>query len=112
MGIEIRVEFHNKVLRARAIERLLNSEAFEEAIGLGRDVDIMILEIILLDLDLDSVRKWILEHIHDKLEDWSYRRLRDYAKQENIPRYSRMDKDELITEIQKCNKPTQMLPEF
>ncbi len=117
MGLEIsnqlftiQSEYHNRVLILRAFERLLNSDAFENALQYATDGAKAFMWLILANNDLNGLRKWIIENTVESLEDWSHRRLRDFAKQENIPRYSRMDKEELITEIQKCSKPTQTLP--
>lgn len=56
----------------------------------------------------DDMKNWVAYHSQTKLEYWSYRKLRERGKELSIPRWSRLEKHQLISAIrekeEKCAK--------
>jgi hypothetical protein len=98
---DIRDDFHNQVLRMRSMERILESREFEQAFKKANEKQIDLLHLTLMSHHVDAARQWIRDLIEEPLGLRSYRALRDLAKNENVPRYSRLNRDQLIRALEK-----------
>lgn len=94
-------DFHARTLRMRAVERILDSKDFEIAYLKASEHQKDRLNFILLGPCLESIRDWVASLIEEPLQLCSYRALRKLAQQENVMRYSRMSRDELIRRLEK-----------
>lgn len=56
------------------------------------------------NVNANGVKAWIQTHSQADMQHWSYRKLRDRAKLLNIPRWSRLDRQELISIITQQEK--------
>lgn len=77
----------------RAIERIAWTDRFDRAIKQASDSEITTLE---ESYDPEVWRDWIAEKLKESLEDKSFNDLKRLAKNHNIPRYSRLRRDELL----------------
>lgn len=99
---EVRNDFHNQVLKMRSVERILDSKDFELAFKKANEHQLDMLSMILISMNnIGAVRQWIRDLIEEPLGLRSYRALRDLAKNENVPRYSRLNRDQLIRALEK-----------
>lgn len=93
MGLDqIRNAARASTLRARAIERIVCSDEFGEAYQKSQKG----LDLIIKLGKPDDLRQWIREQLCNGIEDLPYGKLRELASANQIPRYSRMNKDELL----------------
>lgn len=90
--IKIQEASRKAVLALRAKDRLTQSEEFDEAY-MKDPSDFK------ESFNLKELREWIGSR-KSELENMSYRRLREIAKNESITLWSRLSKEELISEIQ------------
>lgn len=87
---------HNKVLRARAIDRLVDTEIFQELWNVS-DVDQKDLAIIYIsDLNLEPLKRWVYNHPKRDIDEMGFTELVNLAKAKRIKGYSRMSKTELL----------------
>ena len=98
------VNFHKKTLRMRAIDRILCTREFEDALERAGESEIISLHRILEQLDIPILQQWIFELLYGPMEHLSHRQLRELAKNMNVSRWSRLSKDELIEELEACTK--------
>lgn len=98
---ELRSQFHSRTLEIRAIDRLLDTDKFSDAYNMASEQQQKDIESILKSDNCRLVRQWILDILSGPVKYWSFRRLRDAAKNENVPRYSRLDRDALIKALEK-----------
>ncbi len=102
MGREIRehrIKIHNQVLRLRSLERALKSDLFEVAYDDATVEEKKKLDWILKSLHLENLRKWISKINQQSIETMSIRSLRELCKKHSIPYWSRLDKLEMIEEL-------------
>ena len=78
---------------ARSVRRLVESPRFKEACSNGCPDDLIIKG------DIIGLKAWLSGHSP------SYKQLRDRAKFNGIPNYSRMSKVQLGTELARINEP-------
>lgn len=97
---ELRSQFHNKTLEIRSIDRLIDTYKFEDAYKLANDQQKEEIALILKLHSCALIKKWIRDILSGPIRYWSYRRLREAAKNENIHRYSRLDRDDLIAALE------------
>lgn len=98
---EVRNDFHNQVLKLRAIERLLDSSDFEIAFRKATEPQRDVLQVMLKSQAVTCVRRWVQDLIEEPLGVKSFRTLRELAKWANVPRYSRLNRDQLIRSLEK-----------
>jgi len=98
---EIQRNFHSKMLEFRAVDSLLWTERFEDAYNRTTEQHRDMLVVILKSGRLEALRVWIKERLEGPLRYASYRRLRELGKRENIHRWSRLDRDELLAALEK-----------
>lgn len=98
---EVRNDFHNQVLKLRAIERLLDSSDFEIAFRKATEPQRDVLQVMLKSQAVTCVRRWVQDLIEEPLGVKSFRTLRELAKRANVPRYSRLNRDQLIRALEK-----------
>jgi hypothetical protein len=89
--IQVRLRIHKQTLQARAFERIVNSQEFEDAFEPSPALDL-----ILKSGDCNKLKKWIKDNTPITLETMSFRELRELAKQYRIPKWSRMDTYDLM----------------
>lgn len=92
----IRLDAHDDLLSARQFDRAVGSADFEDAYARATGDELVLLSVILKSKDTDQLKQWIRSRLYTVLEDMPYGRLRELASQEQIPKYSRMSKSELI----------------
>ena len=97
----VREELHSAILKMRSLERMLESKEFEIAFKKATDEQVKTLQSMLKAQSVLAVRRWIRDLIEEPLGLRSYRALRDLAKNENVPRYSRLNRDQLIRALEK-----------
>ncbi len=96
----IQILVRRETLNLRAIDRIIQSRDFEDAWKRSTTEQREQLLKALGNKDLDSVRIWLRSTVRTALADLSYRELRDLAQGHLIPRYSRLDKEQLILQLQ------------
>lgn len=94
-----KIRIHNQVLRLRSLERALKSDPFEAAYNDANAEEKKKLDWILKSLHLENLRKWISKINQQSLETMSIRNLRELCKKYSVPYWSRLDKLEMIEEI-------------
>jgi len=97
----IRAGVANRLLVLRSFERQLAKSEFEIAFQSATDADKIKLNSILKSLNKQDLKTWIHQLVRGKLDYMTYRSLRDWAHEENIPYWSRMTREELIQALQK-----------
>ena len=102
---EIRSDFHNQLLKMRSIERTLDSREFEIAFRKATDHQRGVLDVMLKSQLATCVKRWVQDLIEEPLGVKSFRTLRELAKQANVPRYSRLNRDQLIRALEKLRAP-------
>lgn len=88
-------QVHDRMLSLRALDAFVTSPRFERAFDEAAPHHKQALEMILKSEDVDALRQWAADRLAGPYGEWSYRQLRDKAKELNIPRWSRLDRDEL-----------------
>lgn len=89
--ISIQLEVHKRTLEARAFERLVYSTEFVEIYKDGPEI-----KEILKSGNSDRLKEWIRERRQKDLGEMSYRELRELCKHHHIPRWSRLDTEEMM----------------
>ena len=100
---EVRNRVHQHMLEWRAIDALIDSDKFDEAYHAATIEQRDRLIVILKSGQLEPVRRWVKERLAGPLHHQSYRQLREQGKRENVPRWSRLTRDELIDILEKKN---------
>jgi len=96
---EHQTSIHNQILKLRSIERLLQSDKFEDAYGAATGEDFKELDTILKILNIKQLKLWIFKINEGSLETMSSRRLKELCKEQSIPYWSRLDRIEMIEEL-------------
>lgn len=94
----LREVVRDKVCRVRSFYRLVLADEFAEAL-ISASVSVEQMEIyrtLLSTFNYEGLKVWIKNNLPKELENMSYRKLRDMAKDRNIPRWSRLSREELI----------------
>lgn len=94
-----RIKIHNQILRLRSLERTLKSDLFESAYSDATAEEKKKLDWILKSLHLENLRKWIFKINEQSIETMSIRNLRELCKKQSIPYWSRLDRLEMIGEL-------------
>lgn len=97
-----RIRIHNQVLRLRSLERALKSDPFEAAYSDATIEEKKKLDWILKSLHLENLRMWIAKINQQSIQTMSIRNLRELCKKYSVPYWSRLDKLEMIEEINAC----------
>ena len=97
---------HFRVLKLRALERLVNSEKFEKLWGLSTEAQRREVFDALNNRDQKTVLRWLRFHPKLDVEDKGLVEVRDLAKRMCIPYWSRKDKETLLKDIKelKCTQ--------
>jgi hypothetical protein len=82
------------------MDRILEMPVFEQALAKASDDQRKQLDLILTSGNSVGLRLWIKETLSCPLHLKSYREIRDMARNENIPNYSRKSKNQLIKDLQ------------
>jgi hypothetical protein len=93
---ETQKKVHEKMLEWRAVDSLVASDKFEDAFSRAREGHLDHLTVILRSGQLEGLKQWIKERLAGPLKFQSYRQLRELGKRANIPRWSRLTRDELL----------------
>lgn len=96
---EHQTSIHNQILKLRSIERLLQSDKFEDAYGAAMGKDFEGLDWILKNLNFKQLKVWIFKINEGSLETMSSRRLKELCKEQSVPYWSRLDRQEMIEEL-------------
>ena len=88
-------------MNLRAIDRVIQSNDFVVAWSHATQNQREELLRVLGNKDLNGVRLWVHKVGYQSLLDLPYRELRDLAQRHSVPRYSRLDKDQLVIELKK-----------
>ena len=99
--MELQNRVHRRMLEWRSLDAFILTERFEDAYkrATGPEVDRLIL--ILKSGQLEAVRQWAKDRMAGPLRFQSYRQLRDLGRRENVQRWSRLTRDELIAALEK-----------
>jgi hypothetical protein len=93
----VRKEVHAKCLSFRALDRLVQSDTFEQAIKL--DPDNVWVQFALINGDVDWIEAWIERVLTKDIGEMSLRELRTLASKLGIPNYTSCSKDILLIRI-------------
>lgn len=93
----VRKDVHAKCLSFRALDRLVHSEAFEQAMKL--DPDNIWVQFALINGDSDFIEAWIDKTLKKDIGEMSLRELRNLASKLGIPNYTACSKDILLIRI-------------
>lgn len=96
----VRKNVHNRLLRLRQLDRLVESDDFAkayEAADSGQCADIIV---FLRDAKVLDLKYLVRKILRNDLPSKSYGELRDLAIIEQVPNYSRMNKQELLKALQ------------
>lgn len=88
---------HQKCLDFRALDRLVQSVRFEEALRL--DPNNVQLHQALIDGNIAFVESWITVVLKKEIGEYNMKELRDVARKLGIPFYTTYSKDDLLVEI-------------
>ena len=102
--VSARVRFREFVNEARSVSRFLASSRLEEAFEKASKEDKEALLAYLVVQDLKRTRQWINQILnrHELLELETTRRLRILAQRRHIGNYTRLNRGQLIQELEKC----------
>lgn len=92
-----RDQIRNKCSQLRAVQRI--SETKDFAVAFSRADSIHRAKLIAIS-NAKDLRVWIALAMGSPLSSLSYRKLRDMAKAENVFNYSRLSRDDLVTELE------------
>lgn len=93
----VRKDVHAKCLSFRALDRLVHSEAFEQAMKL--DPDNIWVQFALINGDSEYIEAWIDRILTKDIGEMSLRELRSLASKLGIPNYTACSKDILLIRI-------------
>lgn len=86
-----------RLLDLRRLERVVENRRFAAALDRANPEQIRHFdEVISKSEDAEEWRRWVDTVLYEPIEYMSYRALRELAKNNNIPRYSRLSRDELL----------------
>ena len=98
-ALAFQIEIRRRTLDTRAINRLVQTEAFEKAWKAASHDERTKMASAINDVDLDFVRVWIRAVNRKTLIDLSIRDLRNLASRHHIKNYSRMQKEDLVSAL-------------
>lgn len=84
-------------LKSRQIERIISSALFEDLWGLATEKEQSQLHADVEALDLEAIREWVLPD--DACDRFTLRELRQLGSKHGVSYYSRMTKEQLVTEL-------------
>jgi len=87
---------HNRQLKARAIDRLVETKDFESLWQASEQTDQDAALWFIKNLALEKLKDWMLQHPKRDIDNLKYTELVALAKQKGIRNYSRLTKAELI----------------
>lgn len=93
----IQKEVHIKCLNFRALDRLVHTEAFEQAMKL--DPDNIWIQFALMNGDVETIEVWIDRVLKKEIGEMGLRELRQLASKLGIPNYTNYSKDVLLIRI-------------
>lgn len=98
---EVVDKIHKKCLDFRSLDRIVNSEAFAEALRL--DPNNIWVQFALINGNSEAIQSWIDETLKKDIGEMSLRELRTLASQLRIPCYTSYNKDTLLIKIAQVN---------
>lgn len=98
-ALEFQIEIRRRTLDTRAINRLIQTEAFCEAWKVATEDERKAMAAAINDCDIDHVRSWIRKVNRKSMMDLGVRDLRDIASSHHVKNYSRMQKEELVSAL-------------
>jgi hypothetical protein len=98
---QIQEKIHRKLLNFRAFKRFSETRRFEDIWDQSTETEKCEFEEFLKSINFE---KWINKKQIKLLGDNTYTELREMAKKSNIPKYSRMDKAQLLSAIWRNNE--------
>lgn len=98
-ALEFQIEIRRRTLNTRAINRLVQTEAFAEAWKVATEDERKAMAAAINDCDIEYVRMWIRKVNRKTLIDLTIRDLRGIASRHHIKNYSRMQKDDLVSAL-------------
>lgn len=90
--------YHNKLLRAQAVERIINSDEFRSCYDAASETQRLAVEILINNFDPKKVREWVYNN--SSLHDKPVRALREEAQRLGIGGTSKMNKLQIINAIE------------
>lgn len=99
--IKLKEEFHNKVLKMQAVERLVSRKSFDRLYEESTDSQKADVEKIIAEADRHRLANWIRRHPALDLCEKPVLVLRDMAAARQIKNYSRLSKVDLVRELEK-----------
>ena len=94
------IRIHNQILKLRSIERFLKSNNFEAAFQDATEEQLKKLDWILKNLNFEQLKIWAFKINEGSLETMSGRKLKKLCKEHSVPYWSRLDRFEMIGELQ------------
>ena len=101
---DLQIDFHEKVLSARAIELILLSDKFEVLYSTSSPEELEDLDKVLSCLSKKELKKWMASHSQTSLNSLPVRDLHGLGSQYGVPYYAQLTKSALIKEIEKARK--------
>lgn len=99
---ELQLNFHNRVVHGRSIDTTINSDRFEELYKKSSVEERRDLADILLQMDKNKLKDWMLNHSSVTVDDLGKAQLLERATALRIPSASRLIKSELIMKIKEA----------
>lgn len=98
---QVRDKIRNRCSQLRAVQRISETKDFAAAYDKASEYQRAKLILISTSKEL---RVWMALVTNSPLSSLSYRKLRDMAKNDNVFNYSRLPRDELITQLEKLRE--------
>ena len=98
----VRKDVHVRCLNFRALDRLVHSEAFEQA--LKKDPDNIWVQFSLLNGNVEWIEAWIDKVLAKELGEMSLRELRAEASRLGIANYTAFSKDLLLMKVNNARR--------
>lgn len=95
----LRAAAESAVAKARRLLRLLQSDPFVFAYGQAHEQPRAYVKELIAKSDETGIQAWIKQYASVRLEYRSYREIRDLARKEGVPRWSREEKEVLIQKL-------------
>lgn len=93
----VREKLDRRVLNLRAIQRLLADPDFEITFDRADDFQSARLDLLIKEASVQGVKDWIKNLHPDEVAYMSHRKLSELGRKENIPGWSRLSREQLIT---------------
>lgn len=98
----VRKDVHVRCLNFRALDRLVHSEAFEQA--LKKDPDNIWVQFALINGNVEWIEAWIDKILAKELGEMSLRELRSEASKLGIANYTAFSKDLLLMKVNNARR--------